>query len=156
MATPSMQELIDRLEKLEIASTAPSTIPQRKEFGPYDPPVPPPTLKATISEICQQDEVDQEQFPKRGNPKLPQIDLPKFSGTDFPTFVEKFARFLRLSGLNFAFDLVKTDWLAQACEPGVYKITTNVIKETGSELTRAIATRGCAKCSCWFSSSYNT
>ena len=104
-----MQDLIDRLEKLEIASTAPSTIAQRKEFGPYDPPVLPPTLKATISEICQQDEVDQEQFPTRSNPKLPQIDLPKFSGTDFPTFVEKFARFLRLSGLNFASDLVKTD-----------------------------------------------
>ena len=33
MATPSMQELIERLEKLEIASTAPSTIAQRKEFG---------------------------------------------------------------------------------------------------------------------------
>ena len=57
-----MQALIERLEKLEIASTAPSTIAQRKEFGPYDPPVLPPTLKATISEICQQDEVDQEQF----------------------------------------------------------------------------------------------
>ena len=56
--------------------------------------------------------------------------------------MEKFARFLRLYGLNFASDLVKTDWLAQACEPGVYKITTNVIKETGSNLEETLKRLG--------------
>ena len=53
-----------------------------------------------------------------------------------------FARFLRLSGLNFASDLVKTDWLAQACEPENYKITTNVIKETGSNLEETLKRLG--------------
>ena len=45
-------------------------------------------------------------------------------------------------GLNSASDLVKTDCLAQACEPGVYKITTTVIKETGSNLEETPKTLG--------------
>ena len=101
MSTPSMQELIARLEKLGIASTAPSTIAQRKESGPYDPPVLPPTLQATISEICQQDEVNQERYPTRSNPKLPQIDLHKGSRHRLPEIREEICKIPATSRLEF-------------------------------------------------------
>ena len=61
-------------------------------------------------------------------PKISQCDLPKFNGQDFEIFVEKFGRFLRLSGLQNMSDEVKCDWLAQAADPSTYVIVTGTIK----------------------------
>ena len=68
--------------------------------------------------------------------------LPKFSGQDLPSFVDKFARFLRLSGLQQMSDQVKTDWLIQACEPQVYKIVVNTVKESQEYLEASLTKLG--------------
>ena len=74
--------------------------------------------------------------------KLPTCELPKFSDQDFPSFVDKFARFLRLSGLQQMSDQVKTDWLIQACEPQVYKIVVNTVKESEGDLEASLTKLG--------------
>jgi hypothetical protein len=137
-----LADIIERLEKLEINSTTPSTVPTRKT-GPYDPPLLPTTLSTNITEICTRGEEDTTDHPTgKIISKLPQVELPKFGGHDFPLFVEKFGRFLRLSGLQSASDQVKSDWLAQAAEPQVYKITMKVLKDNENDLERSLRALG--------------
>ena len=142
MSWPSLHDLVERLERLEIASTTASTAARRSQ-GPYDPPVIAPTLHTAISEICQKDEAQIDE-PMKLPPslKLPTCEMPKFSGQDFPSFVDKFARFLRLSGLQQMSDQVKTDWLIQACEPQVYKIVVNTVKESQGDLEASLTKLG--------------
>jgi hypothetical protein len=137
-----LADIIERLEKLDINSTTPSTVPTRKT-GPYDPPLLPTTLSTNITEICTRGEEDTTDHPTgKIISKLPQVELPKFGGHDFPLFVEKFGRFLRLSGLQSASDQVKSDWLAQAAEPQVYKITMKVLKDNENDLERSLRALG--------------
>ena len=142
MSSPSLHDLVERLERLEIASTT-ASIAARRSQGPYDPPVIAPTLHTAISEICQKDEAQIDE-PMKLPPslKLPTCELPKFSGQDFPSFVDKFARFLRLSGLQQMSDQVKTDWLIQACDPQVYKIVVNTVKESQGDLEASLTKLG--------------
>ena len=74
--------------------------------------------------------------------KLPTCELPNFSGQDFSSFVDKFARFLRLSGLQHISDQFKIDWLIQACEPQVYKIVVNTFKQSEGDLETSLTTLG--------------
>ena len=102
----------------------------RKGNGPYDPPVILQKLSTNISEICQKGEVEDEEREKpKVSTKLPLCELPKIYGQDFPEFVAKFARFLRLSGLQPADDQTKTDWLIQACDSNVYEIVEKIVEE---------------------------
>ena len=55
MSSPSLHDLVERLERLEIASTT-ASIAARPSQGPYNPPVIAPTLHIAILEICQKDE----------------------------------------------------------------------------------------------------
>ena len=52
METPSSNELIERLEKLEIRSQS-SVISREVALGPYDPSPIPAALTSNIAEICQ-------------------------------------------------------------------------------------------------------
>ena len=74
--------------------------------------------------------------------KLPACELPKFSGQYFPSLEDKFARFLRLSGLQQMSDQVKTDWFIQACEPQVYKFVVNTVKESQGDLEVSLTKLG--------------
>jgi len=110
---PTIADLVARLEKLELASNNLSDHPTlnthglvfRKGTGPYDPQVILHKLSTNISEICQKGEVEEEEKEKpKVSTKLPLCELPNFSGQDFPSFLAKFARFMRLSGLQPADD----------------------------------------------------
>ena len=78
MSSPSLHDLVERLERLEIASTTPSIVARRSQ-GPYDPPVIAPTLHTAISEICQKDEAQIDE-PMKFPPslKLPTCELQNF------------------------------------------------------------------------------
>ena len=52
METPNFNELIERLEKLEIRSQS-SVISRKVALGPYDPPPIPAALFSNIAKICQ-------------------------------------------------------------------------------------------------------
>jgi len=49
-------------------------------------------------------------------------------------FLARFARFLRLSGLQPAEGKTKTDWLMQACDTNVYEIVEKVVEEAHADL----------------------
>ena len=142
METPNFNELIERLEKLEIRSQS-SVISRKVALGPYDPPQIPAALSSNIAEICQIPEGSSEEAPRpQLSSKLPACELPKFDGHDFSTFVEKFARFLRLSGLQNASEQTKTDWLVQASDPKIYKIVTATVKENQGDLEATLTKLG--------------
>jgi len=65
---------------------------------------------------------------------LPLCELPKLSGQEFPSFLAKFARFLRLSGLQPADDQTKTDFLIQACDSYVYEIVEKILEDAHADL----------------------
>jgi len=140
---PTITDLVTRLEKLELASNNLSDHPTRnthglvfrKGTGPYDPPVIPHKLSTEISEICQKGGAEEEEKEKlKVSTKLPLCELPKFSGQDFPSFLAKFARFLRLSGLLPANDQTKKDWLIQACGSNVYEIFEKIVEDAHADL----------------------
>ena len=81
-----MHDLVERLERLEIASTT-ASIAARRSQGPYDPPVIAPTLHTAISEICQKDEAQIDE-PMKFAPslKLPTCELPQIFWPRFPQF----------------------------------------------------------------------
>ena len=84
--SPILHDFVERLERLDIASTTTSTAARRSQ-GPYDPAVIAPTLHTAISEICQKNEAQIDE-PMKLSPslKLPTCELPKFSGQDFHSF----------------------------------------------------------------------
>ena len=95
MDSTSISDIVERLEKLEIHSQS-SSISRKLQSGPYDPPPVPVTISTSIAEICNTPEgVSEEQYHQ--NSKLSHCEMPKFDGNDFEYFVERFARFLRLS-----------------------------------------------------------
>ena len=92
--------LVERLERLEIASTTTSTAARRGQ-GPYDPPVIAPTLHTTISEICQKDEA-QFNEPMKFPPslKLPTCELQNFLAKISPVLWTNSPAFSDLVGYN--------------------------------------------------------
>ena len=70
--------------------------------------------------------------------KLPSCELPKFNGQNFELFLDKFARFLRLSNMLGESDEVKCDWLIQAAEPSTYGMFSTVCKTSHKNLNLAL------------------
>ena len=143
-----MQEIIEKLEKFRLDS---SKLSGSSVSDPYKPSVWLPSLATNINQVCSQPVaqdrvIPQESYPQDQEsklqkvmvPKIPKCDLPKFNGHDFEIFVEKFGRFLRLSGLQNMSDEVKCDWLAQAADPSTYVNITGTIKRYKSDIKQVL------------------
>jgi len=65
---------------------------------------------------------------------LPLCELSKLSGQDLPSFLTRYASFLRLSGLQPADDQTQTDWLIQACDSNIYEIVEKIVEEAHADL----------------------
>jgi len=126
------------MERLELTSRT-GTVTSREEKGPYSPVVITQELHQTIKGICGSGKEPQratESYEPTIDPTERKeskysfkVEPPKFNGQDYPSFVEKFSRFLRLSGMQDAPEQLKLDWLVQSAEPNVYPLVLNTVKE---------------------------
>ena len=103
----------------------------------YTPQLP-TTLSTTIQSLCDKGIDESSGTPSHVALKLPPCELPKFNGQNFELFLDKFSRFVRLSGLQSASDAVKCDWLIQAADPSLYGMFTMVCRDAHNDLNIAL------------------
>ena len=105
----SMEEIRQRLHELELsylgggAASSPG-------FG-SSPFAPTTTLSRRIEELKATKRISE--FDVKTSSRLPQIDPPKFDGTDLEGFSRDFLLWLRLTNLIKAEDSLKIDWVCQ-------------------------------------------
>ena len=124
-----IEEKMRELERLFLDKTLVS-LPPSLGMSPFSPL---PSLEKQYQKLkMEMDQPPEEKDKQTLQGKLPQVECPMFDGQDLESFVRNFSRFLRLTGLVHASDMVKRDWLINSMSAKVKRTLERINDEVSS------------------------